>query len=305
MSGAQRVIRAGSYRAVVASVGATLRSLTLDGRDLVVPFDADQLRPRYRGAVLAPWPNRVIDGRWTDRDEPRQLPLNEASRGHALHGLARWLSFAERSASSNGVVLEAVIEPQTGYPYRLVSRVEYVVDAVRGLSWSVTATNVGAQAAPYGCGPHPYLVAGPGPLDAWSLTLPASSFIEVEGPRLLPGETRAVDGLDFDFRTERVLGAIEIDHAFGGIEWSDGPDGQSRAVATVRHPAGSGVSIAWDQACPWVQVHTADLPDPSVNRLGLAVEPMTCPPDAFNSGVDLVWLEPGASHRAEWTIAGW
>ena len=39
-----------------------------------------------------------------------------------------------------------------------------------------------------------------------------------------------------------------------------------------------------------------------MHRKALAVEPMTCPPDAFNSGVDLVVLEPGRSHSLALTI---
>ncbi|MDR2454930.1 MAG: aldose 1-epimerase family protein [Bifidobacteriaceae bacterium] len=301
LSGAQHVIAAGPYRAEIASVGATLRRLAYQGRDLVVPFEAGQVRPHYRGAVLAPWPNRVIDGRYTARGARLQLPLSEPDRLHALHGLALWVGFGARTASGGGVVLEGVVEPQAGYPHRLALEVSYMADAVQGLTWSVAATNLGTQAAPYGCGPHPYLVAGPGVLDSWALTLPAESFIEVEGPRLLPGAVRAVDGLAFDFRAGAVLGATRIDHCFGGIGF--GADG--RAVARLEDPSGTGVSISWDAACPWVQVHTADLPAPGPSRLGLAVEPMTCPPDAFNSGRDLVWLAPGETHRASWTIAAW
>ena len=57
-------MRAGGYEAVVASIGASLRVLTYEGRDLVVPFAPDELRPVHRGATLAPWPNRVVDGRY-------------------------------------------------------------------------------------------------------------------------------------------------------------------------------------------------------------------------------------------------
>ena len=39
-----------------------------------------------------------------------------------------------------------------------------------------------------------------------------------------------------------------------------------------------------------------------MHRKSLAVEPMTCPPDAFNSGVDLVVLQPGQSHSLALTI---
>jgi len=66
---------------------------------------------------------------------------------------------------------------------------------------------------------------------------------------------------------------------------------------------GTGVALIWDpQVLPWVQVHTADRPEPALNRSGIAVEPMTCPPDAFNSGDDLVILDPGARHEASWVI---
>jgi len=52
------------YAAVITAVGASLRELQFRGRDLVVPFDAGAVRPLYRGAVIAPWPNRIADGRY-------------------------------------------------------------------------------------------------------------------------------------------------------------------------------------------------------------------------------------------------
>ena len=48
-------------------------------------------------------------------------------------------------------------------------------------------------------------------------------------------------------------------------------------------------------------VFTGDLP--AVNRGGLAVEPMTCPPNAFRSGESLATLEPGDSHTAVWGLS--
>ncbi|MDR2378116.1 MAG: aldose 1-epimerase family protein [Bifidobacteriaceae bacterium] len=309
LSGEQFAIAAGPYRAAIASVGASLRRLRLDGRDLVVPYHADQVRPSYRGAVLAPWPNRVIDGRYSSpgagdgssADAARQLALTEPERSHALHGLALWLDFAVTARDPASVSLSQVIEPQAGYPWRIALEVAYRLDAVGGLDWRVTARNIGPGTAPYGTGPHPYLVAGPAPLDQWRLTLPAGGFIATEGARLAPAGRRDVDGGDFDFRAGRVLGGVQIDHAFCDVAW----DADGFAEAVLEDPSGSGAAIAWDQACPWVQVHTADLPKPAPNRLGLAVEPMTCPPDAFNSRQDLIWLAPGQSHQAVWRLKGW
>jgi aldose 1-epimerase len=47
-------------------------------------------------------------------------------------------------------------------------------------------------------------------------------------------------------------------------------------VATVRlvDPSGTGVEMVWDQACPWVQIHTADRP-PLAD--GAAPIPVTAP----------------------------
>ncbi|MCI1018730.1 aldose 1-epimerase family protein [Microbacterium sp. C5A9] len=299
-SGRQLRIAGHGYEAVIASVGASLRVLTFEGRDLVVPFDADEVRPGYRGATLAPWPNRIVDGRYTFAGVEHQLALTEPARGQALHGLLAWAEFDDRLVLDDRVVLAAVIEPQTGYPFRVEVETEYRIDA-DGLHQTVTAHNLGADAAPWGTGPHPYLVAGPaGRVDDWTLTLPASDVLTVTDDRLSPV---AVEGVtehpQWDFRAARPIGDVFIDHAFTGLS-REGGAAEVRLVTD----AGTGVAITFDERCPWVQVHTADNPGiDAIHRIGLAVEPMTCPPDAFSSGTDLVVLEPGAAHAASWRIA--
>lgn len=297
-SGRQLPLAAHGYEAVIASVGASLRTLTFEGRDLVVPFDADEVRPAYRGATLAPWPNRIVDGRYTFGGVEHQLALTEPARGQALHGLLAWTEFEDRLVLDDRVVLAAVIEPQTGYPFRIEVAVEYRLD-VDGLHQTVTAHNLGADAAPWGTGPHPYLVAGAGRVDDWTLALPASEVLTVTPDRLSPVALEAVDEHpEWDFRAPRPIGDVFIDHAFTGLAREGG-------LAEVRlvTDAGTGVAISFDERCPWVQVHTADTPVAETHRIGLAVEPMTCPPDAFASGTDLVILEPGAAHAASWRIA--
>ena len=181
-SGIQHTIRAGEYEAVIASVGATLRSLTYAGRDLVVPFGADEVRPAHRGATLAPWPNRVVDGAYSFGGRDFQLALTEPARSHALHGLATWLDFDAVEAGDDHVTLEAVISPQTAYPWRLVVRVGFALGS-DGLTQSVAVRNESERAAPWGTGPHPYLVAGAGRVDGWTLTLPADRVLAVTARR--------------------------------------------------------------------------------------------------------------------------
>lgn len=307
LSGTQHALRAGDYEAVIASVGASLRSLTYEGRDLTVPFDADEVRPSYRGATLAPWPNRIVDGKFTFDGVERQVALTEPARHHALHGLAGWLDFEAIDKSPSHVTLAAVITPQTGYPWRIVVTTTFSLDA-DGLTQTVTATNESPDAAPWGTGPHPYLVAGAGHVDDWTLELPADEVLAVTPDRLSPIGLRPVDADDaerFDFRAARRIGTVEIDHAYTALTRDAG------GFATVRlmDAGGRGVEMTWDAECPWVQIHTSDkgIGKPG-HRTGLAVEPMTCAPDAFNADrydydPGLIVLEPGASAAASWRIA--
>ena len=307
VSGDQHVLRVGDYTAVVASVGASLRSLTFQGRDLVVPFEADELRPAYRGTTLAPWPNRVVDGRYRFGDRDHQLALTEPARSHALHGLVSWAEFDLVDVDDGRVTLASTIEPQAGYPWRVVVATSYAV-GVDGLTQTVRATNTSTTRAPWGTGPHPYLVAGAGPLDSWDLELPADQVLEVSPDRLSPTRLREVDDdvPVFDFRAGRLIGDVEIDHAFTGLVRGLGGE----ATVRITDPSGTGVAMAWDTSCAWVQIHTADLPGGRTqtgHRAGLAVEPMTCAPDTFNADrythdTGLQVLAPGGSATASWRI---
>lgn len=287
----------GDYTADVTTIGGGLRALRHRGRDLVVPYAVGEVRPNYRGALLAPWPNRVVDGRYRFGGVDYQLPINEVERHHALHGLVSWQRFDLVEQRSDAVRLSHRSVPVPGYPFELDLAVEYRLDE-RGLRCSVHATNVGRREAPFGVAPHPYLRGGDGRVDDWTLQVPAGELLEVTEDRLVPITLAPVDGTNLDFRAPRRIASTEADHAFTAL--IPDPDGLVR----VRLRTGDdGVTCEWDPAVlPWVQIHTADLPDPALSRIGLAVEPMSCPPDAFNSGTDLVRLEPGATHTAWWAI---
>jgi aldose 1-epimerase len=300
LSGAAYSLAHGDYTAEIAGVGATLRVLRHLGRDLIVPFGADEVRPAFRGAILAPWPNRVVDGRYSFEGTDYELALTEPRRHHALHGLAAWQEWSLVSSGIDFVELGHRIEAQSGYPFRIDLVVRYELGD-HGLRTTISATNTGSAAAPYGTGPHPYLVAGPGLVDDWTLQLPARAVLTVTPDRLIPLDLADVELEDdgaFDFVAARQIDGTFIDHAFTELE----RDSEGVATVLVTTPTGSGVGISWGTECQWVQIHTADQPVPEISRLGLAVEPMTCPPDAFNTGTDLVVLDPGEQHEASWTI---
>ncbi|HWL99365.1 MAG TPA: aldose 1-epimerase family protein [Nocardioidaceae bacterium] len=295
--GAEYEISADGYVAAVSQVGASLRVLRHGRRDLVASNPADVVRPVYRGAVLAPWPNRIADGRYELDGLTHQVPVNEVDRMNALHGLVAWAPWQLVEHVQHQVVLAYRLHPLDGYPFMLDLQVAYRLGR-HGLEWEIACVNVGDDPAPYGCALHPYLVAGPGRVDDWTLSLPAEQYLTVSPDRLLPVDLEPVADTAFDFRTARPIGTSLLDHAFTRLV----RDENGQATVTVADASGAGVAMRWDEAWPWVQIHTADRPEPELNRCGLAVEPMTCPPDAFNSGHDLVTLQPGDEHRARWHL---
>ncbi|MEO3807563.1 aldose 1-epimerase family protein [Sphaerisporangium sp. B11E5] len=294
----QYVLRGGDFHAEITQRGAALRVLRHGGRDVVATWPENGPVPHYSGTLLAPWPNRIGDGRYTFGGETRDVPVNEPERGHALHGLvafADWEPVEVRTVDEDrgSARFEHVIEPTPGYPFRVALQVRYHLTA-EGLTTTLTAENIGDRPAPYGCGPHPWLIADGGAETGWSLELPADRVLLTD-ERLLPRSLEPVDGTPYDFRVPRELGGTVLDHAFTGLDAAPGGTTQVRLRG-----AGGGVQIAWDAAAmPWVQVCTGT----GFGHRGIAVEPMTCPPDAFNSGTDLIVLGPGGKHEASWTVS--
>jgi aldose 1-epimerase len=291
------LISAGSYTAVVSAEGANLRSLQYRGRNLVLPSRAGHPNPDYRGIIAAPWPNRIADGQYTFDGDHLELPINEHDRRCALHGLVFARTWELDVHESTFVILNCTVSAQDGYPFTLHLTAQYRLTE-EGLNITLTAKNTGATPAPYGACPHPYLVAGPSPLDDWVMQFKAERFLEVTADRLLPVGEQDLMGHAFDYEQPRPIGSTEMDHAFTGL----GFDAAGIAELTLQDPTGVGVGMSWDMSCTWLQLHTADREPPLPNRLGLAVEPMTCPPDAFNSGKDLVRLLPGEEHLLRCSI---
>lgn len=284
-------LRHGDLRAVLTPVGAGLADLRSAGRALIAGHPAGTAPVGYQGVVLAPWPNRVGDGRYTFHGEEHQLWLTEPDRGNALHGLVwdRPWTLVDRTGDTARLTIRP--RPAPGYPFQLDLSVEYAL-AGGGLSFRLTATNLGDRAAPYGASFHPYLVAGTGGtgVDDWILHSPAARYLTVDPVRLLPD--RVATDPRFDFREPTKLHDIEIDHAFTDI----GYDEAGLARLMLVDADGIGASMTWDRSCPWLQLCIPGDRFPRLTRRALAVEPMTCPPDAFRSGIDLIVLEPGASH---------
>jgi aldose 1-epimerase len=107
-----------------------------------------------------------------------------------------------------------------------------------------------------------------------------------------------VDGTAYDFREPRAIGTTKLDNAFTDLERDE--DGLARVE--LRDPARGRALTLWvDESYGCLMLFTGD-PLPDVDRRSLAVEPMTCPPNAFRTGEALIRLEPGDSTTGAWGI---
>jgi aldose 1-epimerase len=275
-SGEQYEISYGEAHAVAVEVGGGLRTFSVGGRDVLLPYAADDMARAGRGQVLAPWPNRLADGRYSFRGQELQAPVNELETMTAIHGLVRFASWTCVGHASDSVALEHVLHPQPGYPFLVRLRVAYRLGE-DGLTVETSAENAGTEPCPFGVAQHPYLA---GEVDGLTVSLAARSRLTVDERKLPTG--REPNDLPETF----VVGDRRLDTTFTDLG---------------RHEVGVGDHVVWfDESFPYVQIFSGD--HPHVERRGLAVEPMTCPPNAFRTGEGLIELEPGETFRGRWGI---
>ena len=285
----------GDLQATITAVAAGLRTLSINGIDLVPAYAEDLPQPMGAGIVLVPWPNRIRDGVWAHDGVERRLAITEPARNTAIHGLLRYTEYKPIARERDSVTLSATIYPQLGYPFLLGTAVHYELIA-DGLKVTHFVENLGAEAAPVAIGTHPYVKIGGVPTADLMLRLDAASHIEVDD-RLLPTGEVPVDGTEWDFREGRRVGDLELDDAFGELASEDGT-----VLHTLTAPDGRSVSVWADDGFDYVQVFTTREFPGEDGDVAIAVEPMTAPAEAFNSGRGLRWLDPGEEWQLSWGI---
>lgn len=297
-SGEQWRVRCGDDELVVVEIGGGLRSWTRAGVPVLAGYAETDMCSAGRGQQLIPWPNRVRDGRWSFRGVDYQLPITEVGYGNASHGLLRWAPWRLAARDATSVTVAARLHPQPGWAWTFDCETRYAVSEA-GLAVTQHITNVSDGPAPCGFGAHPYLAIGDAPLEDVEVTIPATTFVEVDD-RMLPVATRPVEGTRYDYRRPRLVGDGRLDTAYTGLL----PDGDGcwrvRVAASGRDPW-----TLWGEAAelPWLQVYTGAAERGATGERGIAVEPMTCPADAFNSSTDLLVLAAGQTWTGRWGIS--
>ena len=298
-SGRQYTISHGSKEAVITEVGAGLRAFTVDGEDVIDGYPVDEMSSVARGAPLLPWPNRLRDGRYEFLGATYQTAITEVARGNAIHGLTRWRDWTGSQQAEDRVVMSLLLHPQDGYPFTLSLSIDYQLSDA-GLTVRTTARNEGDQPLPYGAGHHPYLTVGTDRIDQALLKLPALLRLEVDDRQIPTGRLSPVAGTELDFLELRPIGATRLDTPFTSLV----PDTDGLTRVLMQSPDGRRRLVLWmDQAYSYVMVYTGDtIADTQRRRRGLAIEPMTCAPNAFQNGLGLIRLEPGQTTSSSWGI---
>ncbi len=293
-TGRRHILRRGDASAEIAEVGAALRALRIGRVDLVPRYPDGLPTPAASGVVLVPWPNRVRDGQWRHAGIERQLAITEPALGNASHGLLRFVAYRVTDSRADAVTLAAEVFPQTGYPFHLSTRVTYrLVEA--GLHVEHSITNVGADAAPAAVGAHPYLCLSDVDTAALTIEVDAETWFRVD-ERSLPVAEEPLDAAH-DLRIPRPLGELHLDTAYARLA----RDGDGRVRGVLRAPDGRRLTLWGGEEIRYLQVFTTDrYPGQS---LAVAIEPMTAPADAFNSGRDLRVLDPGETWEIDWGIS--
>jgi aldose 1-epimerase len=298
-SGHQVELAHGDQRATVVEVGGGLREYTVGDRAVLDGYRLDEMCHDGRGQVLAPWPNRLAGGRYQFAGAQNQTPLSEPDRGNAIHGLVRWTPWQVVDRTPAQVTMGTMLRPQPGYPFSLMLSIDYSLSD-DGLRVATAASNVGDAPSPFGIGFHPYLMLEEGTVDSARLTVPAETVLQTDDRGIPTGSSSTVSGTEFDLRAGAPVGPRQFDHCFTDLARDD--DGLART--TLVGADRSTRLILWaDAAFGYLMVFTGDTLPPERRRRAVAIEPMTCAPDAFNSGTDVIVLQPESSVIAEWGIS--
>lgn len=301
-TGRQHELRRGDAVAVVTELAAGLRSYARHGVALTETYGDGQIPPGATGITLAPWANRIEDGRWALDGKVQQLDITEPKFGHASHGLLRNTGYSLLEQTESAVALEAVIFPQHGYPFLLRHRVDYALDADGGLTVTQTLANDSAAPAPYVLGAHPYLRIGELPAEDLTLTVSGGTRL-IADQRLIPRSSEPVSGLA-DLRGGQPVSSLALDAGYTDLAFEEATDdgaGAPRvARATLAAADGRRVWMWQEETCPYTHVFVTDT-FPGRSK-AVALEPMSGAANAFNSGAGLGWLEPGASAAIRWGI---
>jgi aldose 1-epimerase len=271
-------------------------------------WEANPVPTRSGHPILFPFPGRMVGGRFAADGKEFQLPLNDSTKQHAIHGFTPRNPW--RVTDWNGDEDFAFVTGQFNLAKDLPAALsqwpaDFNLDVTYRLyrdklRVDATVENLGRVTLPFGLGYHPYFrLPGVHDPDVGGHVLRANVSQVWEAENNLPtGWRKDVPG-DLDFRHPTPIGATELDHVFTGVSGGATRLGGLVELAVLSHPTAMGsVCFLADPRFRELVLFTP------AHRQAVAVEPYTCSADAANlaaRGIDSGWLTIPAG--GEWDAA--
>ena len=262
-----------------SALSAAITYLEIDGVVAIAQVTHEAILQSFASVVCAPWPNRIAKGVWRNVKFPGNDP-----HGNALHGLVFDKEFSLTEQSDDSVTYLYKLQATENYPFDLEIGARYVLSA-DGLTATYFAKNVGEGNAPYGVAAHPYFNV-----------YPESTFSFNAETQAINNDIQIPVGTEPNNKVQgaQVFSEANLDDCFSELSGN----------VTIQHPDGGEVTIWQDSAFKYLMVYTGHhLQKYGFPNAGLAIEPQTCPADAFNTGEDLIWLAAGQYWSANWGIS--
>jgi len=279
------------YVSIIPSFGGNINELMLSKngtRYSVIAGDryADSLRGMngnvYRGAKLSPFPNRINQGEYIFHSKKYSLNKNDNGK-HALHGLIWNKPFeilSEDISAYNATLLVAYVYEGTedGYPFHFQIRIEYQLN-YNGFTCRTEIVNKSDVSIPVADGWHPYISLGK-EIDGFKLKLPSSKRLEADSGLIPTGNSVEYNRfIETAYIGDTVMDScFELNAVEGKAETVLADDDRNIHIILWQETNTKGYN--------YVHIYTP------LDRQSIAIEPMSCAPDAFNNGKGLIELQP-------------
>ncbi|USD65841.1 aldose 1-epimerase [Vibrio sp. SCSIO 43136] len=279
---------------VIADFGAVINQFIVNHS----PFsfiagycDEKALATKYpffsRSAKLFPFPNRLNLGQYQFEGQQYSLPANFPWSDHAVHGLVYNQAFTliDQAITEDFASITLAFESDKlaqGYPFGVSLRIRYQLFSDGRLQCDTEITNIGNERFPFGDAWHPYFQLGQ-PRQQCQLSMPACQQL-IDDDGLPTGDYQPFDR----YQTLTQLSDTTLNHAFRFA-----PD-QEVTLEFSTLDGTSHLSYQQGSCYRFLQLYTPD------SEESLAIEPMTCPADAFNNGIGLLTLAPRETFSATW-----
>ncbi|MFT7560150.1 MAG: aldose 1-epimerase [Flavobacteriales bacterium] len=246
----------------------------------------------YRGIVLFPFPNRLADGCCEFNGVKYRFPCNESESNNSLHGSVFEKSFDVDIIDEHSVVLTYKYdEADVSFPFKASLKIIYRLLSNAELTLEFVVVNNDITTLPLGLGWHPYYSFG-GAINDLALELPKLTLIELDD-RSLPTGNRS----DYDVSRHRNgISTTSFDDCFYCeektpryvVELLDKKNRLKLSIWQSRQGTNGGDFVPGFQ---YIQVCSDHA------RQSIAVEPMTCSVNAFNTREGLITLAPSMEYR--------